>query len=310
MKQNIFSENRCCNAALNAYNSFKLSIRSFFPTLLLSFISFLVSAQDLHKTYSFAEKQFKEKEYSEAIINFQRVLFFDNGSYRAVACRRLAKCYTSLEDYKSANRYFDLAWQAEKNDSIKNEILFEKIAVLLIDRQFSYAMMDLLSITDATSNYFIAKQNFYLGISHFGLNNYKASSECFLKSVDSSELQTRRDITILFERLNHIRCPNPKVAKYLSLIMPGTGQFYSGDFRSGINSLLLTGVLALFGTVVAINYSPLDAFIAVLPWFQRYYLGGSRGAATAATNKRNAKVNLIYSDIIAILAETKARYTN
>jgi TM2 domain-containing membrane protein YozV len=87
---------------------------------------------------------------------------------------------------------------------------------------------------------------------------------------------------------SHLR-PNPKVASFLSMVLPGSGQLYCGEFKSGINSFLLTGTAITVYTLISIRYSFIDAILGVFPYYQRYYTGGVINAQNMAKDKIKIK---------------------
>jgi len=83
--------------------------------------------------------------------------------------------------------------------------------------------------------------------------------------------------------------PNPKVASFLSMVLPGSGQIYCGELKSGINSFLLTGAALTAFSLINIRYSFFDAILGVFPYYQRYYTGGVINAQNIAENKIKMK---------------------
>jgi hypothetical protein len=82
------------------------------------------------------------------------------------------------------------------------------------------------------------------------------------------------------------------------MIIPGSGQFYAGDVKNGFNSLLLTGGFVTVGFIIAINYSLLDSFVSVIPWIQRYYIGGIKRSGDIAVDRKLQKQDEIYQEIL------------
>ena len=82
----------------------------------------------------------------------------------------------------------------------------------------------------------------------------------------------------------------------LSLIIPGTGQFYSGDIKAGLNSLLLLSGIFYLGTIV----SP-SGLVLIVPLFIKYYIGGAVHAKQIAERKRNEKKYAYYTNLMKIL---------
>jgi len=60
----------------------------------------------------------------------------------------------------------------------------------------------------------------------------------------------------------------------------------------------------LFAYVV-FNYTLLDGILSVMPWYQRYYLGGINSAYDIAVQKINDKRTLIYHSILEEVASAK-----
>ena len=65
------------------------------------------------------------------------------------------------------------------------------------------------------------------------------------------------------------------------MIIPGSGQIYAGDWRNGLNSLLLTGGLMTLGIYTISAAGFIDGIVMVGPWYQRYYTGGFKRAETS-----------------------------
>ena len=107
-----------------------------------------------------------------------------------------------------------------------------------------------------------------------------------ISSISDSSKQIISKLYNVAEK-NHLK-PNPKVASFLSMIIPGSGQLYSGKLKSGINSFLLTGAALTAFTLINVRYSFLDAILGVFPYYQRYYTG-SVIAQNMAENKIKMK---------------------
>ena len=81
-----------------------------------------------------------------------------------------------------------------------------------------------------------------------------------------------------------------------SLIIPGTGQLYSGDIKNGLNSLLLLSGIFYLGTIVSSS-----ALVLIVPILCRYYIGGIVHAKQIADRKREEKKNIYYTNLLGIL---------
>jgi TM2 domain-containing membrane protein YozV len=137
----------------------------------------------------------------------------------------------------------------------------------------------------------------------FGLEDFNKAGSYFEKAVsDSASRQRIRD---LFSNARAFQRPNPRLASWLSIILPGAGQIYSGEVWSGVNSLLLTGFFVGLGFYIISVSSPIDALFTALPWFQRYYQGGFQRAADFARNKRSENRSRIFDEVVTIIASSK-----
>jgi hypothetical protein len=114
-------------------------------------------------------------------------------------------------------------------------------------------------------------------------------------------LKDSAELAELFSKKN-LLSPSPKRARIMSMILPGLGQTYSGDLKSGLNSLLLTSGLIALGINISIRYRLVDAVFSILPWYQRYYTGGYGKAEEIAIRKRQKKRNEVYTKVLKLIA--------
>jgi hypothetical protein len=102
--------------------------------------------------------------------------------------------------------------------------------------------------------------------------------------------------------LKKLHRPSPKIAYWMSVVIPGSGQLYAGDIKNGMNSFVLSIGLAILTYNIAVSKSILDALITAFPWWQRYHIGGYNAAKRIAINKRQENradvFKLIYKIVI------------
>lgn len=259
-------------------------------------------AQNYEETIDFADNQFETGAFTTALKSYQRALFFSEGRNNLYLFKQIAEISYNSNDFETAQKYFGFAYNQSDNDSLKTELLFKKASCQILNKNYQLALIDLFSVNDISG---IVQQrlNFYLGTCYFGLEDFNQAKTYFETCVflkDTAELQE------LFSGRN-LQSPSPKKARIMSMILPGLGQTYSGDLKSGLNSLALTtGIIAL-GINISIKYTPVDAIFSMLPWFQRYYTGGFGKAQDIAIRKRQLKRNKVYSRILKLIAEKSAK---
>jgi len=263
----------------------------------------VLHAQNFEETINFADEQFKSGELATALKAYQRALFFSDGRNNLYLFRQIAELSYFNNDYETAQKYYGFACNQSDNDSLRTELLLSKAFCQILNKTYLLAIIDLFSVDD-TSRIIKNRLNFYLATCYFGLEDFSQAKTIFKSCValkDTSELAS------LFNRRN-ILSPSPKKAKIMSMILPGAGQIYSGDFKAGLNSLLLTSGLIAVGVNISIQYRPIDAVFSILPWFQRYYTGGYGKAEGIAIRKRQLKRNEVYNKILKLIAENSTQY--
>lgn len=267
-----------------------------------------LSAQNIEQTRELANLQYEKANYHQAISYYQRILFFDKQSYNSNIHQRLGNCFFEIGEYDKAAESYDIAWYAEKNDSVKNELAFQKISSLLLQNKFQFALIEVLNLNEELPDNFQKKREFYSGIIYFGLEDFERSKHHFNSVISDSALED--ELENLFDKNKKLERLNPKKARILSMIVPGLGQFYSGDIKNGINSLLLTGLFAYLYINTAINFSFLEGYLIVFPWFQRYYSGGYKRAGLNTETIKSNKRAAIYQEILTIIEKNNSLLIN
>ncbi len=281
----------------------KLIIRYLGLLILIVFSQIIlqkVSAQNFAETIKFADSQFVSGNFDEALKTYQRALFFSEGRQNLYMFSKIAEISYLEMDYETAQRYYGLAYDMSDNDSQKTEFLFNKASCQILNKNYQLALIDLFSVTD-TSEIIQRRLDFYIATCYFGLEDFDQAKTYF---ESCTELEDRNELSVLFSG-KKLFTPSPKKARIMSMILPGLGQTYSGDIKSGLNSLLLTSGLIALGIKISIIYSPVDAIFAILPWYQRYYTGGYGKAKEIAEKKLAENRNDLYVKILNLVDRNK-----
>ena len=125
-------------------------------------------------------------------------------------------------------------------------------------------------------------------------NIYISSKKYFNAAAVLAQLDTTQSRNQILRKIKHQKYPSPLAAGLLSAVLPGAGQYYSFSFVDGLSSQLILGSLTLLGLYLAHNYGNWTAVLCVLPWLQRYYIGGIRNAVLCARNKRDVQIGTIF----------------
>ena len=256
-------------------------------TLAISLSVAGLHAQGIGEAYAFAMQQKESGNYALAIKTLNRIQFFAVDKPFPEQNALLAECYFAEKDYASSQRFYALAASQAPDDSSKFEFVSRKISCHLYQNENLDALIELLSFNQQLSEKQAYTKNLLFAITYFRLNDLENAKSYFLKSAAKESPEQSKLITHYFAEVNHInKRYNPHTAKVLSMIIPGSGQWYAGDMRDGINSLVLIGGLFYGGLVLSTTISLIDAGLITLPWLQRYYTGGFNRAYTIAEQKQ------------------------
>jgi len=248
-----------------------------------------IFCQNLQQTKRFADSLFAAKNYELAKKYYLRALFFGNEIELFEINYSIAQSSYLQNDLVGAIQHFETAYFLCPYDSLKHEILFQKALCFTLLNDYQSAVSELFSITDSLSTNESKKLNYFLGIAHWGLKDYLKSKTYFIHSIDSTYITEKQSIEEIFKSKRLFKRPFPKLAMFMSFILPGSGQIYAGRPKEGINSFILTYSLAALSINIASRLSFFDALFAVGPWYQRYYFGGAQNAKRYAIEKQNRR---------------------
>jgi tetratricopeptide (TPR) repeat protein len=260
-----------------------------------------VDGQTASETYASALKDEQSARYTEAVAKFQRIMYFKPDTLQYELYMHIGNCLMYTGAYYKAINNFDNALLADRHYEHQNELKIQMVKAFLLARNIRLATVALRDI-DTINEDSKKKVLFYQGAILFYLEQYDAAEITWLKIVKNDKARSER-ITMLFTKNKKINRLKPGVAIALSVILPGAGQIYAGDFKEGINSLLVNGAFFVLGYNTAVTYNLLNALIAVGPWYIRYYQGGFFRAGEIVKAKRAQKHQLIYKQIIEVLEQ-------
>jgi tetratricopeptide (TPR) repeat protein len=273
-------------------------------TILISVCVNFSNAQTLDETYAFAEKLMARGDYDLAIKNFKRVLFFDSTYKFPEATWLIADCNFASGNYSDALYFYQLAFNETDNDSIKAAGTIMKAASNMKLENYSEALIDIYSFQGNTTPRQLFNLRMLEGIITYNMGDYSQAEQNFKEAAQLTNTLSVDEISAFFASVRKIeKRYNPKVARTMSIIIPGSGQFYSGNYRSGINSFVLTVGLMTFGVYLTQGITPIDAFFIIAPWFQRYYMGGYKNAYNQALDKQKELKTEKLRDIVNRLSK-------
>lgn len=257
-----------------------------------------VSAQTVDESLLFAREQVEEGHWQLAVKTYQRVLYFGGNQHREECQRQLAVLHANLGNYEKAAFFCDLLYQSADSDSLRYEALLSKTALLMLQNQYQKALLELLSLPNNLPEPWYARRQLYLGAAHFGIRQFDLAQQDLRPLMDENYSEGRKSLEHLIRSAKKVNKKSPKTARLLSTFMPGAGQFYAGDYKNGLNSLLLNSLLAYWFVSTGISYTFVDAAATVTPWLFRYYGGGIRRAGEILEKKKEERLRKIFQKIL------------
>jgi hypothetical protein len=252
----------------------------FFTFLLISIGTLTAIAQDSYEEqFNYAKKLYEEENYFNAVTEFKRLLFFDeSGKYSYQANFLLGFSYKYGGKFSDALLHFSIAdMQAhtiEENFDCRIEII--KINIFRRTTYKALALLDSLANDPEFKNK-SEEINYWRGWAYIFSDDWEKAAATF------SEFKLDHQLAIICDSVNN-DLYNPELAKYLSLI-PGAGQFYTGEYVSGLISIGWNVLWGYLSINAFIEDRILDGvLIGSLLWW-RFYSGNIQNAEKFAIEK-------------------------
>jgi len=238
------------------------------------------------RQFCYADSLFANGNYFDAVTEFKRLLFFDAGhefSYRAAF--KIAESYKMGGKYSEAIYYFRYA---EKFSSSQEQILPLRLGVIKVNilrRTCGQALALLNELSKDTSLRASGNEiEYWRGWAFLFNDEWEKAAECFAKSEKGSELKK-----IALKTENELY--SPVKATLLSVFMPGAGQFYTGNYVSGLMSL---GWNFLWGYISVNSFVENRVFDGIMTanflWL-RFYMGNVQNAGKFAEQRNRELIN-------------------
>lgn len=257
-----------------------------------------LNCQNLEQTLAFAREQNRAGNTQLALKTYQRILFFSGNAHRDECHSQLASLHAAAGEFERAAFYYDLIYQSAETDSLRYEALFHKTAALLLQHQPKKALLELLSLPKNLPEPWLSRKHLYLGAAHFSTWEFELARQDLRPLFGPENSPEKAEFEKLFRKAERMARKSPKTARLLSMFFPGAGQFYAGDIKNGLNSLLLNALLGYWFVTTGVHYSFLDAGATVTPWLFRYYGGGIRRAGEILETKKEERLRKIFQKVL------------
>jgi len=229
---------------------------------------------------------FNESKYFDSITEFKKLLFFDHEkTYSFKANLHIGRAYKEGGKFDEAVKYFTLA---EMNASNEQEYFESKIWAVRANilRRSTDQAIKMLDQIMSNSKFDSSKVeiNYWKGWAYIFADKWDMAAETFSKNpADSLLAKFCSDVDD--EKFSE------SFAKYSSYLIPGLGQFYTGEYISGVLSL---GWNVLFGYLTIYSFADERVFDGIVTanflWL-RFYSGNLQNAEKFVTQKNLAITN-------------------
>ncbi len=239
-----------------------------------------LEAQSFELQKHYADSLFQAEKYFDAITEYKRLLYFDKlNNYNYSANLKIGMSYKAGAKFNEAIKYFSIA---KKNCAVDSNIIKVELEIIKSNilrgtipkaiQKLSELQKQYPNVIDSTEIYYWSGWAYMLG------DDWVSASNEFAKIDMHNQLKILAD-SVASEKYS------VTFAKIASFIIPGFGQFYTGNYLSGIMSLgwnVLWGYLTInaFITDRAVE----GILIGGLLW-TRFYRGNFQNAEKFAINK-------------------------
>lgn len=247
-----------------------------------------------------ADSLFAIQQYEFASLLYERALYERPTDAVFLATTLLAKtaCLKAENKFEQIGSLLARINVEQVSDSLKQEIYFQKALGYYLSDKFELAEKHILpsfnleNFNTKTQLNSVLLYTFILDelgkwnqaqqvMGDFVRNNQFISSiekESLIQTIDS-----------IYDTSNHPKLKSIKKAKTLSLIFPGLGQAYNGNYGKGFLNLLLTGGSATFGVYNVLQTNYITAGAAGVYLFLYFYLGGANQSSYLVPTKNYIK---------------------
>ena len=251
---------------------------------LLFFAAVSVSASD--PALDLGDYFFVRENYDAAITEYKRFLFFSADDPRVDEVQfKIGLAYRSQKWWLEAAEAMIAAIQRTTETELQAERRVELAVTLIASGAYDLALVELIKADmQSQSARLRQRARFLRGVAYlyqFKWEQARSVFQVYFDEIPSAAGAAAEIDTLFLDALNRSQ-KSEKAARLLSTFLPGLGQTYAGDWKNGLNALLLNGVLGYITLDAAIERDYDDALLSFFFLFYRYYAGNRYRAVEAA----------------------------
>ena len=261
------------------------SLSLFLVSTFLFFCSFAAVAEEL--PLSLGRHLSAQGNYDAAITEYKRFLFFHPDDSRVgEVYYNIGLAYKAQGLWTEAVTALRMAIYLAINNETKSEYQLALAVTLIATKNYDLAQLELIKVVLRKPSLPLFRRALFLQAVAYIYQFRWEEARSVLQDYTTDER-----LDALFEAALNMPQKSIKVAKVLSTILPGAGHVYTGDWRDGLNALLLNGVLGFLAIDAVLDEHYTDAALWGGFIFLRYYRGNTfrAGAAAEQFNLRESR---------------------
>ena len=252
------------------------------------------------------EHLFALENYDAAITEYKRFLFFNSDHPQTVEAQfKIGLAYRAQGWWTEAAEAMIAAVQLTTETESQAEMRIELAVTLIASGAYDLALIELIKVDMQSQSVRLRQRaRFLRGIAYlyqFKWEQARSVFQVYLEEIPAGA-EAAAEIDGLFLDALKRRQKSEKAARMLSTFLPGLGQTYAGDWKNGLNALLLNGVLGYVTIDAAIERDYDDALLSFFFLSYRYYAGNRYRAAEAAQAFNDRENRRHVEKILQVLA--------
>lgn len=242
----------------------------------LLFGGFTASAEEL--PLSLGRHLADQGNHDAAITEYKRFLFFHPDDPRVgEVYYNIGTAYRAENLWTEAITAFRIATHLAIDRETKSAHQLELAVTLIATKNYDLAQLELIKVKLRNPPVQLYRRTLFLqAVAYIYQFRWEEARNVLREYTTDKRLET------LFDAAVNIPQKSANVASVLSRVLPGLGHIYVGDWRDGLNALLLNGALGFLTINAVLDEHYTDAALWAGLAFLRYYRGNTFRAEAAA----------------------------
>ncbi|KUO61042.1 hypothetical protein APF79_12870 [bacterium BRH_c32] len=221
----------------------------------------------------YADNLFNSGQLFDAISEYKRLQFFDTeGKYRFYSNMKIGEAYKGGGRFDDAVTYFANAERTAPNDSLFFDAAVNVIRTNILRRtnDNAHQLLDKLE-KDLRFNDRMNEINYWRGW------NYIFEDKWLIASLVFEKIEKNHPLALISKQTDKNKY-SVNFAKVISYILPGFGQFYTGNYLSGLMSIGWVGLTGYWTINSFVEKRVFDGLVIGNLLFLRFYRGNYQNA--------------------------------